>query len=165
MVKAKKIDLPKTAAEILANVAGYSVFVITIAFMIFGWDKLPEEIPAHFNAAGEVDRYGSAIELLILPVIGLLVGAGMEVLERFPEIHNYPARLDDSNREAFYLNSRLILNLSKNMIFIIFSIIILEMMSVAINKTALFGEWLLPVILILVLGPVVFGMIQRRKIK
>lgn len=165
MIKGKKIDLPKTATEILANVAGYSVFVITIAFMIFGWDKLPEEIPAHFNAAGEANRYGSAIELLILPVIGILIGAGMEALERFPEIHNYPARLDDSNREAFYLNSRLMLNLSKNMIFIIFSIVILEMMSVAISETSLFGEWLLPVILILVLGPVVFGMIQRRKIK
>lgn len=147
------------------NVVGYSSFAITIAFMIFGWNSLPERIPVHFNAAGEVDRYGNAIELLILPVIGILVGVAMEALERHPELHNYPARLNDSNRANFYLNSRKILNLTKNMIFIIFSIIILEMMSVAISKTALFGGWLLPVILILALGPMVYGLFQRRKIK
>lgn len=52
MPKRKHLDLPKTATEILANEAGYSVFVISIAFMIFTWDRLSEEIPAHFNAAG-----------------------------------------------------------------------------------------------------------------
>lgn len=165
MDKKERIDLAKTMSERLANVVGYGVFALTITYMIMMWQKLPDEIPAHFNAAGEVDRYGSPFELLILLVVGILLGVGMEALERYPEIHNYPVRLNDSNREAFYLNSRKMLNLTKNMCFIIFSVIILEMMHAAISETALFGKWLLPVILILALGPMTYGLVQRRKIK
>lgn len=165
MTKRKHLDLPKTTTEILANVIGYSVFVITIALMVFGWDSLPEKIPAHFNAVGEVDRYGTAIELLILPVIGILVGVALEALERRPEVHNYPIRLNDTNRAAFYLNSRIMLNLTKNAFFVVFSISILEMMHVAIVNTSFLGGWLLPINLVLIFGPVVYGIAKRMKIK
>lgn len=151
--------------ERFANVIGYGVFAVTISFMILGWENLPDEIPAHFNAAGEVDRFGSQWELLILPVIGIVPGLGMEVLERYPEIHNYPVRLNDTNREAFYLNSRIMLNLSKNSIFIVFSIAIFEMMHVAINNISLLGGWLLPVILILIFSPIIYGIAKRMQIK
>lgn len=162
--KKERIEIPKTALEKMANIAGYSIFGLTLVLMVFAWDSLPERVPVHFNASGGADRYGTAFELLMLPVIGIILGIVMEVLEKRPEVHNYPLRLNDSNRREFYLNSRKILNLTKNMVFIIFSIVILEMLSVAINESPLFGGWMLPAILVLALWPMVYGLFERRKI-
>lgn len=38
---------------------------------------LSDQIPAHYNAAGQVDRYGSRYETLIIPVVVILFGAFM----------------------------------------------------------------------------------------
>ncbi len=35
---------------------------------------LPERIPAHYNLYGEVDRWGSRLEVLLLPLCCLVVG-------------------------------------------------------------------------------------------
>ena len=42
--------------------------------------ELPAEIPAHYDFAGNVTRYGSKYELLILPVILLLISFGSRFL-------------------------------------------------------------------------------------
>src|SRR5699024_8690895 len=107
---------------------------------------------------------GTAFELLMLPLIGIVVGITMEALERHLEIHNYPIRLSDSNRREFYLNSRKIVNVTNNMDFIIFSVLIYELLSVAINGPSLIGGWMLPAILVLGLWPMVYGLLERRKI-
>lgn len=44
---------------------------------------LPEQIPAHYNVAGEVDRYGSRYETLILPVFVIVFGAFMLLMTNF----------------------------------------------------------------------------------
>lgn len=41
---------------------------------------LPDKIPAHYNFAGEVDRYGSKFELLILPILTIVFVATMEII-------------------------------------------------------------------------------------
>ena len=35
---------------------------------------MPKEIPIHFNKYGEIDRYGSKYELMIIPCINILFG-------------------------------------------------------------------------------------------
>ncbi|GAA6748359.1 DUF1648 domain-containing protein [Thermus brockianus] len=41
----------------------------TWGLTLYAYALLPERIPAHFNAQGEVDRYGSRLEIFLLPVI------------------------------------------------------------------------------------------------
>ena len=38
---------------------------------------LPEQVPAHYNFEGEVDRFGSKYETLIFPVCTILMGVFM----------------------------------------------------------------------------------------
>ena len=45
--------------------------VVTLAALLV----LPAEIPVHYNAAGEVNRWGSKYEMLFLSLITLLMGA------------------------------------------------------------------------------------------
>jgi len=58
------------------------LLVIAAMFLaaLIVWPTAPESIPVHWNAAGEVDRYGGRFEgLLVLPLMGL----GIYLLMRY----------------------------------------------------------------------------------
>lgn len=44
-------------------------FLVTIVF----WFFLPDSIPAHYNALGEIDRWGSKYEMIIIPIASLVM--------------------------------------------------------------------------------------------
>ncbi len=159
------LKLPKTKYEKFLDIVGGGIFIVSIIFIISQWNTLPEEIPAHFNGAGEVDRWGSKIELFILPGIGIFLWIFLGFLEKVPYMHNYPARLKESNVEAFYLNSRKILNEIKNLCLILFAVISCEIVLVALGKVDGLGWWFLPVVLIGTGIPIVKGLIAASKIK
>ncbi|GAA5335110.1 MULTISPECIES: DUF1648 domain-containing protein [Thermus] len=43
--------------------------LFTWGITLYAYALLPERIPAHFNAQGEVDRYGSRLEIFLLPLV------------------------------------------------------------------------------------------------
>lgn len=159
------LTLPKTKYEKCLDVIGSGLFTVSILFIILQWGNLPEEIPAHFNAKGEVDRWGSKIEVLILPGIGIFMWIFLGLLEKAPHMHNYPARLNECNVEAFYLNSRKLCNEVKNFCLILFAIISCEIVLVALGKIEGLGWWFLPVVLIGTGIPILKGLIASSKIK
>ena len=164
MKERPKLNIPKTMTERVANIIGYSIFIGTLIYVIITFPSLPAEVPAHFGADGEVNRYGSKYEMIVLVVIPLFLIPGLEALERFPEMHSYPRRMNASNIEEFYLNSRILLNLTKNGTLIVFAIIFIEIINYGLIDISTFGSFLLPLILLFALGPVGW-MIERRKIR
>lgn len=160
-----KIRIPKTKSEWVWDVIGYTCYIGSIVFLLTIWNRLPDQVPAHFNLAGEVDRWGSKWELIILPIIGGITLIIMQFLEKHPEVHNYPSRLNESNAPQFYLLSRKMFNQVKNMCSLIFTAIILESVTIALKWGKGFGVWFLPVLIIAVFIPLMIGLIQQRKIK
>ena len=122
-------------------------------------------MPGHYNASGEVDRWGSKFELFILPIVGLLLWVFMNVLEKFPHVHNYPERLNENNVEAFYLTSRKLLNSVKNVCLLTFSYILFQSIRVALENAESLGLWFLPVMLIVLAAIMIRGIIKIAKIK
>ena len=55
--------------------------VVTLAALLV----LPAEIPMHYNAAGEVNRWGSKYEMLLLPLMTLLMGIFLLKVSRWSE--------------------------------------------------------------------------------
>lgn len=159
------LKLPKTRSEKIWDYIGGSIFILSIFYIILAWGKLPDEIPGHFNGMGEVDRWGAKIELFILPFIGLFLWMLMGLLEKVPHMHNYPSRLDESNVEAFYLNSRKILNEVKNICLILFAFISVQMVRIGLGEVNSLGWWFLPIVLIGVFIPIIKGIITSYKIK
>lgn len=91
----------KTYERVLETIGGVLMAVL-IALVALRWPDLPEEIPAHFNIAGEIDRWGGKGELLVLPAVGLLLYALLTVLSFFPQIWNTPVRVTPENQESIY---------------------------------------------------------------
>lgn len=63
----------------------WTVVLILLGFVLAGifLTLAPDQIPAHYNIRGEVDRWGSKYEFLIMPIMNLGFGIFMVWLARF----------------------------------------------------------------------------------
>ncbi|MEK3766252.1 DUF1648 domain-containing protein [Solibacillus sp. FSL K6-4121] len=162
--KQPKIDIPKTRSEWVMDIIGYVALAVMIAILVMNWRDMPNEVPAHFDGSGTVDRWGSKMELIILPGIAIALHFFLMVFEKFPQSHNYPERLNESNREAFYQNSRQTLNYMRNIINILFAYIVYRSVAIALGDDAVIG-WPFFVILIVLFIVLIWKMIKTSKIK
>ncbi|WP_456276289.1 DUF1648 domain-containing protein [Bacillus sp. AK128] len=160
-----KLNIPKTRSEWVWDFIGFVSFFGSIILLIAIWNQLPEQVPGHYNAAGEVDRWGAKYELLILPGVGVFMTLFMQIFEKLPETHNYPKRFNESNAAQFYLQSRKVLNQVKNICLILFSIILLESVSVALGWGLGLSKYFLAFTFIGTGIPIVIGILKFRKIK
>ena len=45
----------------------------TAVFLAIYWRHMPEEIPTHFDAAGQIDAWGRRSNILLLPIVGAVL--------------------------------------------------------------------------------------------
>lgn len=164
LTKRPKMEIPKTKAEWLMDMIGYIALAIMLIVLFMNWRELPNEVPAHFDGSGNVDRWGSKWELLILPGIGIVMHFFLMIFENFPETHNYPARINESNAEVFYRNSRQTLNYMRNIINILFAYIVYRSVTIALGDAATIG-WPFFVIMAALFGVLIWKMIKIMRIK
>ena len=74
----------------------------TTLYLIVCWDSFPDRIPAHHNAAGEIDRWGGKGELLFLPVMMWILYIGITLIQRFPQIWNTGVQVTPVNGARVY---------------------------------------------------------------
>lgn len=79
--------------ELLAFAGLVACWVVPITF----YANLPSEIPVHFNAQGEPDRWGHKSNLWILPIMTLVLYSGLTILNRYPHVFNFPVTLNEGN--------------------------------------------------------------------
>ena len=61
------------------------LILVLLGFLLSGIfiSIAPDQIPAHYNIRGEVDRWGSKLEFVIFPIINLVFGVFMAWLARY----------------------------------------------------------------------------------
>jgi len=97
----------------------YDLAIEIISLLCLAWCFYPllfygeleaVRIPVHFNMAGEADGWGGRSRLWDLPVVALVIYAGLSILQRFPRIYNYPVKVTERNAGSLYrLGSHLVL--------------------------------------------------------
>ncbi len=45
------------------------IVALPFIYLAYTWSQLPEQVPMHWNMKGEIDRYGSKLELLMIPFL------------------------------------------------------------------------------------------------
>lgn len=163
--KRPQIHIEKTTLEKIANIIGIASIVAMVLYIAFNWSALPDDVPIHFNVAGEVDGWGSKWNMLFLPIITIALYIFMEVIEKKPHTHNYPAHLTEQNAARFYKESCQILNLTKNITTIMLAYIAVRFVLVALDKVQGLGIATLGIFLFLIGFVIIRGMIRMSKIQ
>jgi uncharacterized membrane protein len=56
------------------------LFVIPLVYLSLIWNELPQQLPMHYNLKGQVDRYGTKSEFLVLIAVVTLINIGVYFL-------------------------------------------------------------------------------------
>lgn len=147
--------MKKHPLDKLMNRLSLLVLVGTALFLALYWRHIPQEVPMHFNAAGEIDRWGSKAELLILPVISWLMYGLLTVVEQFPGAWNTGVKVTEENRERVYALLGHMLSTLKFLIMVMFAWITLWC---ALAKPL--PVWFLPVVLGAVFGDMIYWLVR-----
>lgn len=137
--------------QIALEILTLAVNIGTAVFLIVIWGSLPEQIPTHFNASGEIDGYGSPSSLILLFVTMVLFGLMFFVITLFPNIWNMPGKITENNALKAYSYMRsMICSLS---LIITVTFAYMTIMS-ALQKPL--GLWFTFISLILTFGDITF---------
>lgn len=97
----------------IVEIAAWVILAVAFVIAIYGVNTLQGEIPIHYNAYGEADRYGSPASLFAFPAIILLCFILMSGACRFikPQYWNMPFEVKEQNKTAVYNDMRLMIYL------------------------------------------------------
>lgn len=120
-------------------------------YLFLNWSSIPDKIPGHYNAIGQVDRWGNKGELLILPIIGWAIYIVITVLEHFPQIWNTGVTVTEKNGARVY-------RILKNMIGTIKLVFVITFVYLTANSVFAknLPAWFLLVFLVLLFGSMTF---------
>lgn len=80
------------------------VFITSnIILVILYYNNLPDKIITHYNILGEADAYGDKSSIIFLVITNILMYAIVSLVERKPQIWNFPTIVTDTNREKLYM--------------------------------------------------------------
>ena len=86
-----KYILPKHTYYL--DAISYFFMLAQIVILLLYWKGLDERVPIHFNLLGSPDGYGSKYVLWILPIVSILLFAGLKSF-RFIKFNRYLAKFD-----------------------------------------------------------------------
>ncbi|GIP35220.1 DUF1648 domain-containing protein [Paenibacillus sp. J2TS4] len=158
------LALPKTALEKTLDILSLLLIVGIVVYLSMEWSGLPDQIPIHFNAAGEADGWGGKGFLWFMPAVACLLWAGSTILEKFPHIYNY-TNLTEANVERQYKNARLMLVALKAELTFFLVYYQWQGIRLAQGYDAGLGVWDLPLFLTVILGSLTLFIIRSIRLK
>lgn len=155
-----KIKIELNSVDKIMELLGFIMFILLWVITLSLYSKFPERIPTHFNFSGQPDDYGNKVVVLILPIIGSFIFVGLTLINRFPHIFNYPAKITDENAQRQYTFATRLIRYMKLAILVIFTIIVI-MISNSINGHTSGLEYLiLPSFMLIIFGPMGYFIVQ-----
>ena len=93
---------PSTRWQRVLGILAPALLLGSIVFILIRWPHLPEQIPSHYNVAGEVDGTSGRGMLLLMPIFGLVMDAIVALVGRFPKSWTTGTRITLFNRVKVY---------------------------------------------------------------
>ena len=154
------MKVKKTKYDIFVEIVCLTLLIGVSIYLYLNWSSIPDMIPGHYNAMGEIDRMGSKKELVVLQIIGWLMYLILTVIGKFPQIWNTGVSVTEENKERVYRITKNLLNTVKLIMVAVFVYLTINSSQV-ISLTV----WFLPVFLILLFGSMIFFIIKLVRAK
>ena len=146
-----KIILQPTQLDKAVETTGLGLLILLWLITMIAFFTLPETIPTHYNALGQVDNYGSKTTLFILPAIASIIFIGITKLNKYSYIFNYTVTINVATR---------LLRILKLVCVLVFFLIVLFTWLTTLGNVTGLGRWFLPFALSLVIIPVGYFLIK-----
>lgn len=159
------IKVPLTTTDKVIEVLGYLALVSFWMMTIAAYSSLPDAIPIHYNAMGEVDGYGGKGSIFILPVVGTLLFLIITAINESPESFNYNVTITPENAESQYRNATRMMRVVKLMVALIFIAIDYHTIRIATTSADGLGAAFLPIVLGLFVMVVLYFVYQSYRLK
>lgn len=92
-----------TRAQTVFCVLTWVIVVVTILLTALAWNGLPEQVPTHYNFAGQADAWGGKGTVWFVPVVMVIACGVVEVCARLrPDHINIPVKIRPEHRQESY---------------------------------------------------------------
>jgi len=158
-----KIKLELTSTDKLFELLGWISILAIWVMTTINYPNLPDTIPIHYNATGQADSFGGKVNILTLPLIATILYIGMTILNKFPEIFNYPVNITSDNAKRQYTNATRMIRYLKFIVVVVFGLISLQTIRNVNGQTKGLGVWFLPLTLGMIFIPLIYFVVKSFK--
>ncbi|WP_166805776.1 DUF1648 domain-containing protein [Jeotgalibacillus sp. R-1-5s-1] len=159
------VTIKQSLGEKLFSAVSLACLLLAVGYLMLSWQELPEQVPLHFNALGEADRFGGKASVVILPILGLFMWGSMTAFERVPYLYNYLVKITEENAEKQYRIGVWMMNVTKNLSVLLFAYLIYETVMMGKQESEQLTAGILPAFLVLIFGAIAWAMFQMVKNK
>lgn len=152
-IKNNKID-------ILMEVLCLVLLVGVTIYLGINWSTLPDKIPAHYDFAGNIDRWGKKGELLIVPIMSWFLYVMITGVEQIPAIWNTGVKVTVENRYRVYRVLKYMVKSLKLIMVVDFSYMTIQ----SLSGQSLPG-WFTLLFLVIIFGDLIFWLWRLYKVK
>jgi len=142
MKKRPVIKIEPTATDRKMDMAALVLTLLLVALPLLFYSQLPDRIPSHFGASGDIDGYGSKYTIWILAAIGVMTYALFRYLLQMPHNFNYLTPVNEENAESQYRSATKLMRYILIVTQAIFLIILIAVIYAALQPGKnLLGPW------------------------
>jgi hypothetical protein len=127
------------------------------------WNRLPSQIPTHFDAAVKPNGFGAPSTLLLVPVISVFIYLVLTAVSFFPERFNYPVKVTEQNRQRLQAIAVAMLGWIKAVTMCTLAYVTWATVRVATGDAAGLGAGFVPVMLGALGVTIAIGMVKMRR--
>jgi uncharacterized membrane protein len=153
----KPIKKQYTLTDRILEVAGIAITLVLVILPFAYYEDLPEQIPIHYCFRGLPDDFGNKTSIWALPVVGLVIFAGMTILNIFL-VRNTGKKPSANNPEIISReNVSRLLQVIKLFLSLAFAYIVFQTIQISLERAEGLGVWFLPVFIVLMTFlPIIF---------
>ncbi|WP_041137942.1 DUF1648 domain-containing protein [Beduini massiliensis] len=149
--------IKNTGFESIINAVCIIVLAGVFGYLILNWNHLPNQIPAHYDANGTIDRWGNKNELWLCPIISLILFIIFTVIEKY--LITWEIKMNNGTVNSY--------RVSKQILMLVKMILIIAFSYITINSAG--GHTLPNAFTVILLGAIfavlVIGLIQYMYLK
>jgi uncharacterized membrane protein len=160
-----KIGIRLTRFDQLLETISVVLLVLIWALVLYSYPRLPGIIPIHYDAAGEVNGYGSKNTILIFPFLALAVYILLTRLNKYPHVFNYMNKITEENAERQYTMATRMIRYLKLIVLLTLAFITVSTYLTTAGITKGPGSWFLPCILAMLFIPTIVLIVKSFRTK
>ena len=116
----------KEIIYLIMNIIGVLALLGSTLFVIIMWSQIPDQIPTHYNFAGEADGYGGKGSLIFMMMLAWFMFILITILMRFPNTWNMPVKVTAENKARLYSITRAMLEVVKMLTSLLFAVMLVN---------------------------------------